>query len=319
MSAPTLLTYGPSNIDETLTLSWTNMIPGIKDNVFNANRALKWFYDQNKERKKGGVSLSHGLMYGTNGTAAPYQRYDVIDVTPQDGLTRDQWSWAQYAVSVSIDGFTERIANAGEYALADALEEKKMQAEESLSRLLEGHIFAASPSSKSIRSLPVLILASGTEGQINGSTSTWWQSAVTASGSWAAQGRADLTNLVNTLDVRNPGGMPQILISDQTSYEAYESGLVAQYRYTDNTPDIGAKKLLFKEIPWVWSNQANSGVIYACHSKAIHFYVNTDTDFVVTPFQKPVTQDARTSQILLACALAVSTRRKLGKLTGVTA
>lgn len=319
MSAPTLLTYGPSNIDETLTLSWTNMMKGVRDNIFNANNALKWFYDKNKTKKKGGASLSHGILYGTNNTAGSYQRYDVLNTTPQDGLTRDQWVWAQYAVSVSIDGFTERIANASDSMLADALEEKKFQAEESLSRLLEGHLFASSPGAKDLRSLPVIVLASGTEGQINGSTSTWWQSQVTASGSFAAQGRSDLTTLCNTLSIRNPGGMPEQLLSDQTSYEAYESSLVAQYRYTDNTPDIGAKKLLFKEIPWIWSNQANSGVIYALHSKAIELIVNSDTDFVATPFQKPVDQDARTSQVLLACCLTTGIRRKLGKLTGVTA
>ena len=319
MAGPTLLTYGQANIDETLTLSMTNMIPGIRDNVFNSNNTLKWFTNNGKVKKKGGTSLSHGLMYGTNTTAAAYQRYDVLDVTPQDGLTRDQWTWAQYAVSQTIDGFTERIANAGDSALADALDEKKMQAEESLSRLIEGDFFVQSNASKSMRTLATIVLDSGTEGQVSATTSTWWKAVNTTSGSWAAQGRSDLTTLVNTLSIRNPGGMPEVLLSDQNAYEFYESSLVSQYRYTDNTPDIGAKKLLFKEIPWIWSNQATSGVIYALHSKAIEFIVNSDTDFIVTPFVKPANQDARTSQILFAAALTTGVRRKLGKLNSVTA
>lgn len=240
--------------------------------------------------------------------------------TPQDGLTRDQWAWAQYAATVSIDGFLERVANAGDSKIEDIMEEKKYQAEQGLSTLLEQHFFQASPGAKDVRSLSTIVLASGTEGGINGTTNTWWQSTVTASGSFAARGRADLTTLVNTLSVANPVGLPEMLISDQTSFEAYESSIVPQERFTDNKmADIGIRNLKFKDIPWTWSPQATSGVIFALHSDALEFIVNSDTDFLVTPFVTPANQDAKTSKILLACSLATGNRRKLGKLTGVTA
>lgn len=320
MGAPTLQTAGPGNIDETLTLSLVNMRPGIRDNIFKSNPVLAYLMDKKKIKVRGGAAISHGLLYEANSTAQSYQRYDQLDTTPQDGLTRDQWDWAQYAVSVSIDGFTERIANAGKEKLEDALDAKKMQAEESLKLLLEQHIFAATPGSKDIRSLPKIILGSGTEGDVNGTTSTWWASTVTASGSFAARGRSDLTTLWNTLSVVNPVGGPDMLISDQNSFEYYESSLVAQERFTDNKmADIGIRNLKFKDTPWTWSPQATSGVIYALHSSALEFVVNSDTDFLVTPFVKPANQDARVSQILLACSLMTGNRRKLGKLTGVSA
>lgn len=320
MAGPQTMTYGPSNINEDLTLSWTNLIPGIRDNVFNSNVALKYFYKKNKIKKKGGVDLSHGILYQTNSTAKSYSRYGTIDTTPQDGLTRDRWDWAQYAVSVSIDGFTERIANAGDSKLEDALEVKKMQAEEALSLLLEQHIFQASPGNDDIRSLPKIILASGTEGDINGTTNSWWQASVTTSGSFAAQGRSDLTALWNTLSVRNPVGGPTFLLSDQASNQFYESSLVAQERFTDNsTVDIGIKNLLFKDTPWAWSPQATSGVIYALHDSSIEFIVNSDTDFKMTEFVKPANQDARVAQMLLACAMVTPRRRKLGLMNTITA
>ena len=104
-----------------------------------------------------------------------------------------------------------------------------------------------------------------------------------------------------------------MLISDQTSIEAYEGTLVSQYRYTTNKADIGLTKLMFKEIPWIWSTQATSGVIYALHSDAIKFYVNSDTDFIFTGFMKPANQDAKIGQILFAAALTTCYRRKLGR------
>lgn len=316
MAAPTLLTYGPGNVDETLTLAMSNMIPGIKENIFNDNTALGWLYGTAKERKRGGASLSHGIHYAKSTSGGSYSRYGQMNVNPQDNLTRDQWPWKQYYWTVSIDGFTERIAGKGEWAIEDALQEKRDEAEGSLRDELEGDIFAASPGSDDLRSLPVIVLASGTEGQINGTTQSWWQSVVNTAGSWASGvGRTQLVNTINTTSKRQPVGMPDILISDQTSVEAYEGTLVAQYRYTTNKADIGLTKLTFKEIPWIWSLQATSGVIYVLNSAAIKFYVNSDTDFIFTGFMKPANQDAKVGQILFAAANTTCVRRKLGKTT----
>lgn len=315
MAVPTLLTYGPGAVDETLTLTMTNLIPGIRDNIFRENTLLGWLYSNAKKKVKGGTSLSHGIRYAKNTAVGSYARYEQLDVTPQDNLTRDQWTWKQYFATIALDGYTERV-NQGQFAIDDAMDEKKEQAEMSLSDELEIDLFAASPITNDLRSLPVIVLASGTEGQINGSTSTWWQSQVQTSGSWASGiGRARLTTLCNSISKLNPAGMPDILVSDQNDVERYEATLISQYRYSNGTPDIGATKLLFKEIPWIWSVQATSDVVYALHSKSIDLTVHTDCDFKVTPFVKPANQDARVGQILFMAALTTGNRRKLGKTT----
>jgi len=314
MAAPTLLTYGPGAVDETLTLAMVNLIPGIKDNIFNENSALGWLYSTGKDRKRGGASLSHGIRYGKSTSGGSYSRYGSMNIQPQDNMTRDQWPWKQYYYTVAIDGFTERVAGKGDAAIEDALQEKRDEAENSLKDQLEVDIFKAAPGNDDLRSLPVVVLGSGTEGQINGTTNAWWQASALTAGSWATGvGRTQLTNLCNTISKRNPVGMPEVLVSDQTSYEAYEGTLVSQYRYMTNKADIGLMKLAFKEIPWIWSVQATSGVIYALHSAAIKFYVNSDTDFIFTGFVKPANQDAKIGQILLAAALTSPVRRKLGR------
>lgn len=315
MTVPLLQTSGVGYVDETLTLTMSNLIPGIKDNIFKENTLLGWLYDNAKKKVKGGASLSHGIRYAKNTAVGSYARYEQLDTTPQDNLTRDQWHWKQYYASLSLDGFTERV-NKGQFAIDDALDEKKEQAEMSLKEDLEIDLFAASPATNDLRSLPVIVLGSGTEGQINGTTSTWWASQVGTGGSWAAGvARPALVNLCNTIAKQNPVGMPEILVTDQTSIEGYEGSLVSQYRYTTGKADIGTTKLLFKEIPMTWGVQATSGVIYALHSKAIDLTVHSDCDFIVTPFVKPANQDARVAQILFMAALTTGNRRKLGKTT----
>lgn len=220
-----------------------------------------------------------------------------------------------------MDGFTERVANSGDSKLEDILEAKKMQAEESLSLLLEQDMFATSAVSRHIEPLTTIVATSGTVGGINGTTNTWWQAcAATTSGSFAAQGRSDLTNAWNLVSIQNPIGGPEMLVSSQSEFQFYEASLVSQERFTDNKlVDIGIENLKFKTTPWTWSPQAPAGTIYLLHSKGLEFIVNSDTDFLVTPFVTPTNQDARTSKILLACSLTTGNRRKLAKLSSVTA
>lgn len=318
MAAPLLQTYGPANIDETLTGTLVNMRPGIKDNIFNANPALRWFKGTGRVTIRGGPSISHGIMYGTNSTAKAYSRYGQLDVTPQNGLTRDQWVFKQYSASITIDGFTTRT-NRGEEEIVDLLDTKRTQAEESLSLKLEQDLFASSTATDSFESLAVIVLASGTVGDINGTTNTWWQSLVTASGSWPLQGRKDVQTAINTISLRNPVGKPSVLISDQTSVEAYQASVVPHLRISDTRlADLGVPNITFDGIAWFWSPQATSGVIYLLNERSINLYVNSATDMITTKFVTPVNQDAGTAHILFMGATATGNRRKLGKLTGVT-
>lgn len=318
MAVPTLLTYGPGNVDEILTAAMPHMIPMIKDNVFNENTALGWFYKSGKKSIKGGTSISHGLRYGGTSTSQSYARYETLVTAPIDGLTRDQWNWKQYSSAVTVDGFQTRTATVGDAALADILDEKKSFAQDDLRNLLEGDIFKASPGTNDLRSLPNIVLDSGTEGQVNGTTNTWWRALNNAGGSFAAGvGRSQLVNTINTVSKRKPIGMPELLLSDQTSYEGYEGILVNQYRFDNDKGDLGMNKALtFKGIPWLWSVQATSGVIYILHSDAIKLYVDDNTDFLWTGFKVPTNQDAKVGHILLTAALATCYRRKLGKTTG---
>lgn len=320
MTAPILQTAGLGNIDEVLTTSLVNMMPGIKDAIFKSNPVLEWLYGK-KITRRGGASLSHGIMYGQNTTAQSYSRYQQLDTSPQDGLTRDQWSWAQYAVTVAIDGFSERIANAGPSKIVDIVDEKKTQAEESLSLLLEQNLFAASPGTVDVRSLASIIATTGTEGQISATGNTWWQSQAKSSGAFSTQGISDLTNLCNTISIQNPAGLPEMLISDQSSFEFYEKTQTTLIRYvgSDRDGDGAFETLRFKGIPWKWSPQATAATIYCLHSKALEFVVNTDTDFLVKPFVDSIMADSRVAKILLACALMTGNRRKLGKMTAITA
>ncbi len=314
MTAPVYSGFDNTAMDESLTLSFINLQKKIHDNVFKMTKVLE--YMKGRKTLKNGPAFSHGLMYGKN-QAGRYARYEQLDTTPVDGLTRDRWEMKQYYVPITIDGFTERT-NAGDAKLEDAITEKRMQSEMTLAEYLEIDFFASTSNSKAFNSLPEIVAASGTVGNINGSTTSWWR-ATTKSNStgWVANGRKDLTNLGNTIASLNPQGLPDVYISDQTSLESFLDSTTAQERYTGGAPgNVGASSNpTFRNTEWIWSVQATANTIYALSNKAIEFVVDKNTDFITTEFVKPANQDAKTGQLLLMACLATPNRRKNGLMT----
>lgn len=306
--------FNPSLMTEELTLSFVNLQKKIQDNVFKMTKTLEWM--KKHKVSKSGPAFSHGVMYG-KGQAGRYSRYEQLNVAPVDGLTRDRWDLRQYYVPITIDGFTERT-NSGDAKLEDAVTEKRTQAELTLAEYLEIDFFAPVSNAQGFNSLPEIVAATGTVGNINGTTTSWWRATTKSNAAgWVASGRKDLTNLGNTIASLNPMGQPDIYISDQTSLELFLDSTTSQERYQGGAPgNVGTSgNPTFRNTEWIWSTQATANTIYALSDKAIEFVVNDKTDFITTEFVKPANQDARTGQLLLMACLATPNRRKNGVMT----
>ncbi len=61
----------------------------------------------------GGERIRAPLMYGDNSTVDSHEGYDVIDTTPQDGITTAFYEWREIAGTISISRREER-QNSGE-------------------------------------------------------------------------------------------------------------------------------------------------------------------------------------------------------------
>lgn len=126
--------------DAVLSLSLEYMRPGLVDNIFTSAPYLAAMYGAygKKKRQGKGVRMVNGgerirapLMYGKNSTVGSYSGYDVLNVTPQDGITTAFYTWRQLAGSVAISRKEER-QNAGEGKVKDLLQSKVMQLNMSL-------------------------------------------------------------------------------------------------------------------------------------------------------------------------------------------
>jgi hypothetical protein len=312
---------GNSNFDEILSTTLKNYIPKLTDNIFSA-RPL--FYaltnGQTIRRISGGAKIVVPIIYGTNSTAGSYDGTDTISTTAQTGISAAEYSWKQYAATVTISGI-EEAKNNGEAQIIDLLEGKIFQTQETVIENMNTMFFGngTGNSSKDWLGLSALVGSTGSPGGIDATDSdnSWWRSAVTNQGS-AAITVASMATLYNNCSVGND--QPTIIISGQNQYEAYEALLVGQIRYTDtDMADKGFQNLLFKGAPMTFDGTlAGEGKMYMLNTKYIQLVAHSDVWFKPTPFVRPTNQDAVYSQLLCYGELTTSNRARQGYMYGIT-
>lgn len=318
--ADTLFTWGAANVTDLITTTMENRdIKDVQDAVFNKLAAFEWL-NKKKKIKRGGTSLIVPIRYQSNTPVGFYDGYEALATTPAAELTAAQFKWKQAFGSISINGRENRIQNKGKHQVIDLMKQKMEGGESALRDMLNDAIFATSPAAKELGSFVTSIDATSSIGDINSTTYSFWQSRVTASGSFASQGRADMLTMWNQLSVRNPASNPDLLLTTTDIHGFYEGSLTPQQRYESNTTgDASFKDLMFKSTPVRFDSQCTSGVMYFLNSDVMELSVDPDTDFHLTEWVKPANQDAKVAQLLFAGELVIKNRRKLGKLTGITA
>lgn len=323
MSVPgAQFTWGPSNVDALLSTTLA-AIPKKKfaDNIFTKIPLFMWFKKKAKLTVDGGANLVMPLMYGKNSTAKSYSGYGIIDTTPQEGLTAASYIWAQYAATVSISGLEDRIQNVGDKAIIKILESKVTQAEMSLADKLDIDLWASSVTGTNINTTVTLVDTTTSIGQVSKSANSWWQAQTVASGSFAARGLSDMRSLYNTITNQSLAkGAPDLICSDQNSYQFYEATVQPQLRYSDtDMADAGFENLRFKGATMTYDPNSPSGKMYFLSSDSLKLVTNKGTNFITTKFIQPANQDAKVAQILWAGQLASDNIRRLGFLSAITA
>lgn len=319
--APLTFTQGVTNVDEILATTISNYKKKLSDNIYIAIPTLDFLKKKGKKTSKvvSGVSLIVPIVYRKNSTAKMYSADDVLDITGQNNYTAAQYLWKQGSVAVKVNGL-EAAINSGEQALIDLVSSRLKDAERSGQEMLSTGIFLASPTSRDLISLPTLVDATSNIGDINSTSYSWWQSTVTSSGSFAAQGLSDMRGLYNTLSQYDANDIPDFIVTTQAVHQYYEGVLQPQERFTNtNTADAGFMKLMFKSIPIVWDPKATSGVMYMLNTNHIELSVNTTRDFEPSKWIEPDNQDSRVCKLLWMGCLYSDARRYLGKMTTITA
>ena len=176
-------------------------------------------------------------------------------------------------------------------------------------------------------------------GNINGNTYSFWRNKADSSTATTFAGyKQELNNLYNDCS-QGAGGSPDLFVSDQVAWEQYWNSLQNQERYVITEPRVvnvlgGSDAIKFRGAAWVWEEvvpdtETNAEVVdaigtvtvstvFMINSGTFVYIVDSETDFITTPFVRPENQDARVAQILWMGAVGVNNRRKNGVLYGIS-
>ncbi len=316
--ADTILSRGPANVTTLLTTTLENYRKEMQDNIFDEVLTVKWLKEKSKVSLSGGATIVEPLMYGTNSAGQWFDGFDQVNVTPQEGFTQAQYQWKMVEVPVSVSDKEENVQNSGEAKQFDIVQQKLKQAELSLTDLLNAQLFDDSIGSKEMDSLVTVIDGTGTIGEINSSTYPWWAADENSGGSFAAQGLSDMLTLYNALRVE--GAKTDAIITRPTEEAYYEAAVRPHLRIaSEKSGDLGFGRLTYKGIPIIADNDATSGVMYFVDSRHLSFYARDNRNMFLTDFIRPVNQLAKTALLVMVCQLGTNNRRRLGKITGISA
>ena len=316
---------GNADFDEILSTTLKNYVPRLTDNIFSA-RPL--FYaltnGQTIRRISGGANIVVPLIYSTNSTAGSYSGTDTILTTAQTGISAAEYSWKQYAATVTISGI-EEAKNNGEAQIIDLLEGKIFQTQETIIENLNTMFFGngTGNSNKDWFGLAALVGLGNDAGgtsfagiDATDADNSWWRSQVTNQA--GAIDVASMATLYNNCSVGND--QPTIAITGQAQYEAYEALLDQNIRYTDTeVADAGFQNLMFKGCPITFDGTlAGEGKLYFLNTKYLQLVAHSDVWFKPTPFVRPTNQDSVFSQLLCYGELTTSNRARQGYMYGIT-
>lgn len=271
--------------DALLTTTLDAYVGGgtLFDNIFKESAflaALRRF--DAVQTQNGGERIRAPLMYGDNNTIKSYQGYDVLDTTPQDGMTTAFYEWKEIGGTISISRKEER-QNSGEAAIIGLLSSKIKQAEMTMREVLNtqliqgtvsGTTFVPGNDAKDLYPLGYFLrkdntanpATGGNVGNISASANSWWRhhTAVFDSGSkdtgndfavsvstWKGL-NVGLKRLYNFCS-RGSGGSPNLAVFDQVTYESYESSLDDKTRYNDTKmADMGFETIKLRGATCIW-------------------------------------------------------------------
>ena len=223
-----------------------------------------------------------------------------------------------------------------------------------LGKTVSSGAWSAGHSSKDLDPLPLLIpkdpTAAVNVGSISQSAEAWWRSrAIDGSANgysskdsgalkgWDLSTWAELHAAMRSCynyTSRGVGGTPNIILTDQTGFETWEASLADKTRYTQQSKGtLAFDNVMFKAgCPMYWdemvpdletgvnweSTSYATSTFFFLNTKFITFIVDSQTNFITTPFTKPENQDAKVAHILVYGNLCCSNRRKQGVLYGVS-
>ncbi len=310
-----------STFTEMVTTTLRNTSKEVVDNV-SANNALLTRMKKrgNIKTESGGYEIQIPLEYSENVTTQRYSGYDALNVAASDVLTSAKFDWQQIAMNVTASGREIRM-NSGEEAMIKLVKARTTNAKHTAANFLSVDLYSDGALTNQINGLAALVTSdgTGTVGGIVSSTYTFWKnkfSELSGTGTWT---KSTIKGQMNALWYQLVRGqdMPDLLVSSQDFYAAYEESLQDLQRYaSSDSASAGFESLKYKSADVIFDSNSNFGTtaekMYFLNTKYLYLIQHKEAQWTQDDEKKPVNQDAVVVPMYWMGNLVVSNRSLQG-------
>lgn len=314
--------YGiPSTVDTTvLSTTLADYQKRLVDNKYNAN-IVEELVNQagNKKVIDGGLSIVETLIKEKQDDGGFYLGADVLNTNQGDYTTLVEFKWQNAYEPIQITRDEERQNSGSEHKILSLVETKTKLANLAIRDRLEQAYSKPVSAANNLEDLETIV-NTGALGTLNGSSDTFWQSNVTASGAFATQGLTDMTTATYAVSSAATRDNPTIYLTNKTIFQKFEQTRLPLERISNGnlSANAGFKNLTFKGVPVTYGNYIATGLLFGLNMNYLYLAVDSMTDYVTTPFITPSNQTVKTAFILWRGQLTTNNRRRHFKLTSIT-
>ncbi len=333
-SAPSQKTV---NLDALFTQSYPAYKKQLFDNIASSNALLNALMkSESYESQEGGTHVEIPLMYAL-GTMDWYDGYDELSSMTTDGVTAAIAQWRQAAIPIA---YSEKERKQNKQNLVKLVTTKLTQAklgmQEGFATALmqgAGGSTITTPASSGINGasgvdpLPLLIAYDPTAStavlNINQNTSSWWRNKTkTANVSTYDNFLLEVDNIYDSCAL-GTGGKPDLGFADQVTHELLKHAYYQKFRQINSDMNFDFENFVYRNMKVVMDEKtpdyysgtvsvATYGSLVLLNQQFFHMIYDSESDFNMTDFAKPVNGDSRLAHILWMGTIGLSNRRKHG-------
>ncbi|WP_448206487.1 phage major capsid protein [Azospirillum sp. sgz302134] len=302
----------------------------LADNVSKNNALYSRLADKGRvDIVDGGYEIVETLDYAENSTYQRYSGYDVLNVSASDVLSAAKYDWKQAAVHITASGLELRQNN-GKSQIINLAKARLMNAMRTFKNGISRDLYSDGTAANQINGLQALVAdtGTGTVGGINSGTYTFWKNVV-QSASAPLQGGGAVTvdkttiealMLALWLELTRGGDKPDLIVSSNDYFMAYEQSQVSIKRYTDETKgDGGFVSLKYKGADVIFDGGTKGGGIpnsrmYFLNTDFLRMVAHKDANMTELEDKVSVNQDAVVVPVIWQGNLVCSNRSLQGVL-----
>jgi hypothetical protein len=311
----------PTTIDSAaLSMSLADYRKTLVDNVYNSVVILKLCEQAGTKRTiNGGLSIVESLIREKQDEGGFYLGADVLNNTQKNTTDFVEFRWQNAYEPISITRDEERQNSGDVHKILGLVSTKTELADRAIRDRLDQALSTPVGEANNLIDLETLV-NTGTLGTKAGATETFWQSTVTTSGQFAAQGLTDMTTAFYAVASSANVDAPSVFLTTKIIFQKFEQTRLPLERISngDMSANAGFMNLTFKGKPIVYGNYISTGLLFGLNMNYINWNVDSETDFITTPFISPSNQTVKVAYILLRANLTTNNRRRHFKLQSIS-